>query len=251
MTHRSIRNVVLLAAVAILWVQLPGTSEAFTGDPTYLELPYGEGFVPTALEADNETAQRSAHMAYIVEQAGTIISAAGETLLPPGTRFDRLSRTAGTPAIVELSLPEEAGKLIIDAIQAIADARGLTLETATATTSAEVQQAAEALVGRGVDVILVPTISTVDSGQAAIAQVAADSDVPVVGSASAQAGTSAAVAVGADYYAAGYDAGERACAILSGEATPAELDVLNIGSVAVAVTARQATAGSRRRTSAN
>lgn len=118
MTHRSIRNVVLLAAVAILWVQLPGTSEAFTGDPTYLELPYGEGFAPTALEADNETAQQSAHMAYIVEQAGTIISAAGETLLPAGTRFDRMSRTAGTPAIVELTLPEEAGKLIIDAIQA-------------------------------------------------------------------------------------------------------------------------------------
>lgn len=132
--------------------------------------------------------------------------------------------------------PAEANSGPVEAaIQALADERGLKLETAAVTDSSEVGTATDALVSRGVEVIILPTISTVEAGAAAVAQVADDNDIPVFGAAASMAGNAASVAIGADYYAAGARAGEIACSVLSGEASPADFDVINIAAPSTAV----------------
>lgn len=132
--------------------------------------------------------------------------------------------------------PSEANSdAIVEAMQAIADERGLTLELASVADSSEVGQAATALVSRDIDVFILPTITTVEAGMAAMVQVAGDNDIPMIGSAATQADGGAALAIGADYHGAGVRAGEIACAVLSGEQTPADFDVINIESVSIAV----------------
>lgn len=160
----------------------------------------------------------------------------GSQSLPPfGAVMDFALQLVPDAQVIGMpTAPAEANSAAVEAaIQAIADERGLTLETAAVTDSAEVAAAAEALVSRGVDLIILPTISTVEAGAAGLAQVADDNDIPVIGAAAPQAGNAASVAAGADYYAAGYRAGEIACAVLSGLATPADFDVINIEDPAV------------------
>ncbi len=130
---------------------------------------------------------------------------------------------------------ESNSQTVIDALQAIADERGLTLEVATVSDSSEVGQAAESLAATGVDVFIIPTDTTVASGQAAWAQVAADNDIPLIGTDKNMAATDAAIGIGTDYYGAGARSAEIACAVVSGTATPADFDVINIESLGIAV----------------
>jgi putative ABC transport system substrate-binding protein len=130
---------------------------------------------------------------------------------------------------------ESNAQTVVDAVQAIADERGLTLELATITDSSEVGQATEALVGRNVDVFLVPTDTTMVSGMAAMVQIADVNDIPVIGTDANHAETGAAIGLGTDYYGSGVRAGEIACAVLSGEATPADFDVEPVESLGIAV----------------
>ena len=132
--------------------------------------------------------------------------------------------------------PSEANaQTVVDAVQAIADERGLTLELATIADSSEVGQATEALVGRDIDAFIVPTDTTMVSGMAAMVQIADDNDIPVIGTDANHAQTGAAIGLGTDYYGSGVKAGEIACAVVSGEATPADFDILPVESLGIAV----------------
>lgn len=162
----------------------------------------------------------------------------GSQSLPPfAAVLDAAQAVVPDATIIGMPVaPAEANSgPIEEAIQALADERGLTLETAAVTDSSEVGTATEALISRGVEIIVLPTISTVEAGAAAMAQVADDNDIAVIGAAATMATNAASVAVGADYYAAGFRAGEIACAVLSGEATPADFDVINIAEPSTAV----------------
>jgi putative ABC transport system substrate-binding protein len=130
---------------------------------------------------------------------------------------------------------ESNSQTVVDALQAIADERGLTLEVAPVADSSEVAQASEALVGRGIDAFVVPTDTTVVSGMAAMAQVADDNDLLVIGTDANQAIDGAAIGLGTDYHGSGVRAGEIACSVLGGEATPADFDIVNIESLGIAV----------------
>jgi putative ABC transport system substrate-binding protein len=132
--------------------------------------------------------------------------------------------------------PSEANaQTVVDAIQGIADERGLTLELATIADSSEVGQATEALVGRNIDAFIVPTDTTMVSGMAAMVQIADDNDIPVIGTDANHAQTGAAIGLGTDYYGSGVRAGEIACAVVSGEATPADFDIVPVESLGIAV----------------
>lgn len=132
--------------------------------------------------------------------------------------------------------PSEANaQTVVDALQAIADERGLTLELATIADSSEVGQATEALLGRDVDAFIVPTDTTMVSGMAAMVQIAGDNDIPVIGTDANHAQTGAAIGLGTDYYGSGVRAGEIACSVLSGEATPADFDIEPVESLGIAV----------------
>jgi putative ABC transport system substrate-binding protein len=132
--------------------------------------------------------------------------------------------------------PSEANaQTVVDALQAIADERGLTLELATIADSSEVGQATEALLGRDVDAFIVPTDTTMVSGMAAMVQIAGDNDIAVIGTDANHAQTGAAIGLGTDYYGSGVRAGDIACSVLSGEATPADFDIEPVESLGIAV----------------
>jgi putative ABC transport system substrate-binding protein len=162
----------------------------------------------------------------------------GSQSLPP---FDQVV-DAATEIVPDLSVlgvvynPSESNsQTVVDALQAIADERGLTLEVSPVADSSEVAQASEALVGRGIDAFVVPTDTTVVTGMAAMAQVADDNDLLVIGTDANMAVDGAAIGLGTDYYGSGFRAGGIACRVLSGEATPADFDVINIESLGIAV----------------
>lgn len=93
----------------------------------------------------------------------------------------------------------------------------LTMEVQTISASAEVATAAEALVGRDIDVFYVATDSTVVAGLEALIQVANENGIPVIASDPSSAGRGAVLAQGLDYMQEGRDAGRMAAAFLNGE----------------------------------
>lgn len=132
--------------------------------------------------------------------------------------------------------PNEANsKAVVTALGTIAAERGISLEVGSAVDAGEVGEAAQALVDRGVDAIVVPPDTTVVSGMAPLAQVADANDLLVIGTDANIARSGAAIGLGADYYGSGFRAGGIACRVLGGEATPADFDVINIGSIGLAV----------------
>lgn len=103
-----------------------------------------------------------------------------------------------------------------------AKALGLEVKEASATTTAEVQQATESL---DVDVIYVPTDNTVVSAISSVIQVAESKQIPVIG---AEAGTVTGGAIatyGISYYELGRQTGEQAVRILTQGADPASMPV--------------------------
>ncbi len=132
--------------------------------------------------------------------------------------------------------PNEANsKAVVTALGTIAAERGLVLDVASAVDAGEVGEAAQGLVDRGIDAIVVPPDTTVVSGMEALAQVADTSNLLVIGTDANIARSGAAIGLGADYYGSGFRAGGIACRVLGGEATPADFDVINIGSVGLTV----------------
>jgi putative ABC transport system substrate-binding protein len=162
----------------------------------------------------------------------------GSQSLPP---FDAVIDAAeeiipGLATIGVVQNPSESNsQIVVDALQAIADERGLVLEVATVADSSEVAQASEALVGRGIEAFIVPTDTTVVSGMAAMVQIADDNELPVIGTDANHAIDGAAIGLGTDYYGSGERAGEIACAILGEGASPADFDILNVESLGIAV----------------
>lgn len=98
---------------------------------------------------------------------------------------------------------------------------GLTIEVATVTTSAEVQQAAESL---DVDAFYVPTDNTVVSAFESLLQVAEADQVPVIAAEADTVERGAVATYGIDYTELGYQTGEMAVEILEG-ADPADMPI--------------------------
>lgn len=105
----------------------------------------------------------------------------------------------------------------------IAD-KGLSLVEATVSTSAEVKQAAESLVGSA-DVIYIITDNTVVSALESVIQVATDNSLPLFVGELDSVERGGFAAYGFDYKDIGYEAGIMAAQILKGEKTPEELPV--------------------------
>ena len=106
--------------------------------------------------------------------------------------------------------------------QDAAEDLGLTIELATADTSGAVQQAADSL---DVDAFFVITDNTVVSALETLIQVAENKQIPVIASEGDSVARGAIATIGIDYYSLGYQTGEMAVRILSGEADPATTPV--------------------------
>jgi putative ABC transport system substrate-binding protein len=126
--------------------------------------------------------------------------------------------------------PAEANSVAqTEAVQAIADARGITLEVATVSNSSEIRTAAESLAGLDIDFFYFTQDSTVASGSEAVVQVANEYGIPIITNDIPTVAKGGAVALGASLAEDGRQAGEMAVAFLDGTLDIATTDIQRVG----------------------
>ena len=112
----------------------------------------------------------------------------------------------------------------VEIVKEALTSKGMKAVEKSVSTSAEVKQATEALVGK-VDVIYIATDNTVVSALESVISVANDKDIPMFAGEFDSVNRGAFAAYGFDYKDIGYEAGQMAAKILKGEETAAELPV--------------------------
>ncbi|MRG86960.1 ABC transporter substrate-binding protein [Salinibacillus xinjiangensis] len=110
----------------------------------------------------------------------------------------------------------------IEQMKKVADELGLTVEEASAATSADVKQAAESLVGEA-DVFYIITDNTVVSALESVIMVSEQEKLPLFVGELDSVARGGFAAYGFDYYDIGYEAGQKAIQILKGEKEPGEI----------------------------
>lgn len=115
---------------------------------------------------------------------------------------------------------EIQGKLAEEACAAA----GLESKLYTVSSSNEIQQVVESMVG-DVDVIYAPTDNVIAAGMPTVSMVATENKLPVICGEGGMVSKGGLCTYGIDYYKLGYMAGEQAVAILKGEKKPAETPV--------------------------
>ncbi|KUP07895.1 ABC transporter substrate-binding protein [Bacillus coahuilensis p1.1.43] len=119
---------------------------------------------------------------------------------------------------------EQNSEVQVEEVKKIVEAGGGTLVEVSVSTSAEVKQAAESLVGR-VDAIYIPTDNVVVSAFESVVSVANDQDIPLFAGELDSMKRGALAASGFSYEDLGYETGLMAVAILKGEKTAADISV--------------------------
>lgn len=110
----------------------------------------------------------------------------------------------------------------VEQIKSLLDEAGLELVEAAVSTSAEVKQATESLLGK-VDSLYIITDNTVVSALESVIEVASANQLPLMVGELDSVERGGLGAYGFEYYDIGYEAGEMAVKILNGEATPSEI----------------------------
>jgi putative tryptophan/tyrosine transport system substrate-binding protein len=110
----------------------------------------------------------------------------------------------------------------IDEMKKALDGTEVELVERSVATTADVKQAAESLIGK-VDVIYIITDNTVVSALDAVIQVSNENDIPLFVGETDSVEKGAFAAFGISYEAIGYETGQMAAQILTGEKTPAEI----------------------------
>lgn len=110
----------------------------------------------------------------------------------------------------------------VEAARPAAEAEGLTVQEATVTNTAEVEQAVNSL---NVDAIYVPTDNNVVSGLGSVIRYAEAQQIPVIAGEGDSVANGAVITYGLDYTELGRQVGEMAVAILTEGADPATMPV--------------------------
>ena len=163
-------------------------------------------------------------------------------LTPVGPQLDILKQLLPTATrIGVLSNPAEANsRAAVDALLKAATPRGYLCRVQAVAASSETLTAASDLVGK-VDLIYVPTDSTVVSSMDSVVKVELGSKLPVFTSESGAAARGALAAAGFDWYGIGQDTGAIATRVLGGE-KPGDIPVKQATSIALRLNARTARA---------
>ncbi|MEH7252812.1 MULTISPECIES: ABC transporter substrate-binding protein [Bacillaceae] len=112
----------------------------------------------------------------------------------------------------------------VDEVKKLAEGKGAKLVEVSVSTSAEVKQATESLVGR-VDAIYIPTDNTVVSALESVISVANSKKIPLFVGELDSMKKGAVAASGFEYFDIGYQSGLMAAEILSGNKKPSEIPV--------------------------
>ncbi len=117
----------------------------------------------------------------------------------------------------------EANSIVqVDWVKEAASALGIEVKEATATNTAEVQQAADSL---DVDAIYVPTDNTIVSALDSVLQVGESKGIPVYPAEGDSVANGGVATYGISYYDLGYQTGQMAVRILTEDADPATMPV--------------------------
>lgn len=104
----------------------------------------------------------------------------------------------------------------VDKVKEVAGKNGLTVVEATVSSSSEVMQAAQSLVGR-VQAIYLPTDNVVASSVQSVVKVAEKNALPVIAGEKGMVDNGALATIGIDYYKLGQQTAEMAIRVLNGE----------------------------------
>ena len=163
-------------------------------------------------------------------------------LTPVGPQLDILKQLLPVATqIGVLSNPAEANsRAAVDALVKAATQRGYTCRVQSVVSSSDTLTAASDLVGK-VDLIYVPTDSTVVSSMDSVVKVELGSKLPVFTSESGGAARGALAAAGFDWYGIGQDTGAMVARVLWGE-KPGDIPVKQATTIALRLNARTARA---------
>ncbi len=121
------------------------------------------------------------------------------------------------------------------------DEAGIAHERYTVSSSNEIQQVIESMVGK-VDAIYAPTDNTIAAGMATVAMVANENKLPVIVGCDTMVEDGGLASYSINYYDLGYKAGEMAVEILTKGADPAEMPIAYLAADECTLIANQATA---------
>ena len=119
---------------------------------------------------------------------------------------------------------EQNSRAQVDTVKKILEELDMKVEEASVSTTAEVKQATESLIGK-VDAFYIITDNTVVSALESVISVANENEIPLMVGEFDSVKRGGLGAFGFDYYDIGYEAGEMAVKILKGEKKPSELPV--------------------------
>ncbi len=153
-----------------------------------------------------------------------------EQLVPDAETVGLLYCTAESNSEVQISMAEEA-----------LDAAGIAHERYSVSSSNEIQQVIESMVGK-VDAIYTPTDNTIAAGMATVSMVANENDLPVIVGCDTMVEDGGLASYSINYYDLGYKAGEMAVEILTEGADPAEMPIAYLEAEDCQLIANQATA---------
>lgn len=151
-------------------------------------------------------------------------------LLPDAKTVGILYCSAESNSGVQVSLAEKA-----------LDAAGIAHERYSVSSSNEIQQMVESMVGK-VDAIYAPTDNTIAAGMATVSMVANESALPVIVGCDTMVQDGGLASYSINYRDLGYKAGEMAVKILAGGADPADMPIEYLSSAECQLIVNQATA---------
>lgn len=159
-------------------------------------------------EAPNGNVTGTSDLNPIKEQLDLLVK-----LVPDAKKIAVLYNSSETNSKIQAKLAKEAGEKI-----------GLEVIDATISSSNEIQQVVQSLVGK-VQAIYAPTDNTIASGMATVAMVANENKLPIICAEAAHVEAGGLATYGIDYYELGKLSGAQAAKILKGEETPAKMPI--------------------------
>ena len=151
-------------------------------------------------------------------------------LLPDAKTVGILYCSAESNSGVQVSLAEKA-----------LDAAGIAHERYSVSSSNEIQQMVESMVGK-VDAIYAPTDNTIAAGMATVSMVANENALPVIVGCDTMVQDGGLASYSINYRDLGYKAGEMAVKILAEGADPADMPIESLSSAECQLIVNQATA---------
>ncbi|OUN46970.1 ABC transporter substrate-binding protein [Collinsella sp. An7] len=153
-----------------------------------------------------------------------------QELVPDVKTVGLLFCTAESNSEVQIQMAEEA-----------LDEAGIAHERYTVSSSNEIQQVIESMVGK-VDAIYAPTDNTIAAGMSTVAMVANENKLPVIVGCDTMVEDGGLASYSINYYDLGYKAGEMAVKILTEGADPADMPIEYLDASECQLIANQATA---------